>query len=502
MMTEWPPYDLLRHRAATTPNRQAIIETRDDTSIDWRTLDDHVGGLATGFTDSITPGDRVGIAVETKQAFKMGFWAINRLGGSTVPLNGNRPPEQLGNRIRRANCVAVLCDATTEDQVTTASDRPIYSFDPSEYDAVTTLDPASGTTSPVERRPDAEQLVMYTSGTTGQPKGVRITGTNLLSSAIGSAIRLGITPSDRWLHCLPTYHMGGFAPIIRTTLYGTPLVLQHEFDTTTTQRVIDAYDITGVSLVPTMLRRLLDDNWTPPQSLRTVLLGGAPAGQPLIERALDANVPVHPTYGLTETASQVTTATPDSVATAPDTVGPPLLVTDVTIVDEDGHICPPGDIGEIVVDGPTVAPAYLDREATTNAYSDRGLATGDLGHQDEQGRLWIHGRLDDRIVTGGENVAPAAVVTVLRKHEGIADAAVVGLDDPEWGEQVAALIVPIPDTDLDPDTIREHCKRELAGYECPRTIAFTDTLPRTDSGTIDRDAVRTQLNEATQDEGV
>ncbi|MFC6730841.1 AMP-binding protein, partial [Natronoarchaeum mannanilyticum] len=258
----------------------------------------------------------------------------------------------------------------------------------------------------------------------------------LLASAVASAFRLGVAPDDRWLCCLPMYHMGGLAPVLRSTLYGTTVVLQSEFDAERTPTVARERGVTGVSLVPTMLQRILDRDAAPdlPDTLRFVLLGGAPAGADLIADCERRDVPVHPTFGMTETASQVATATPREAFEHEGTVGRPLFGTTVTVVDEDGDPLPAGETGELVVDGPTVTPGYYgDSAATEASFGAHGLHTGDVGYRDDGGRLWVLNRRDDRIVTGGENVDPGEVVGALREHPKIRDAAVVGLDDAEWG---------------------------------------------------------------------
>jgi O-succinylbenzoic acid--CoA ligase len=239
-----------------------------------------------------------------------------------------------------------------------------------------------------------------------------------------------------------------------------------------------------------MLRRLLDTGWEPPAHLRFVLLGGAPASSELLARCEDRGVPVHPTYGTTETASQVATATPRQAFAHEGTVGQPLLFTQVSVVREDGTSCAPEETGELVVDGPTVSPGYLDEEATADAFGDDGLHTGDVGYRDDDGRLWVVGRADDVLVTGGENVHSGAVAETIRGHPDVDDAAVVGLSDPEWGQRVAALVV---SDALSPDDVRAYCRGRLAGFECPKTVGFAESLPRTPSGTVDREAVADRL---------
>jgi O-succinylbenzoic acid--CoA ligase len=224
-----------------------------------------------------------------------------------------------------------------------------------------------------------------------------------------------------------------------------------------------------------------------------VLLGGAPAPEPLVERVLDRGVPVCPTYGLTEAASQVATATPATAREFPGSVGQPLVVTEVTVVGEDGTPVPAGATGEVVVDGPTVTPGYLDPDRTAEAFGEHGLYTGDAGRVDGDGRLWIAGRIDETLITGGENVHPAEVESVLRSHPEVAEAAVVGLPDEEWGERVAALVAADGDATPAAVEVEAFARERLAGYKLPRTLAVVERLPRTASGTVDREAVCDRL---------
>jgi O-succinylbenzoic acid--CoA ligase len=242
-----------------------------------------------------------------------------------------------------------------------------------------------------------------------------------------------------------------------------------------------------------MLRRMLDSRGTLASSLQTVLLGGAPAPRDLVERCRDYSIPVYPTYGMTETASQVATAPPDEAFDHVGTVGRPLFWTDVTVVGEDGERLPPGETGEFVVGGPTVSPGYYGApEATTEAFGEFGLHTGDVGYVDRGGRLYVLNRVDDRIITGGENVDPGEVADVLRSHPDVRDVAVVGVPDAEWGERVSALVVPETD-ELDRTDLEAYARERLAGFKIPRAVGFADELPRTVSGTVEREAVRERL---------
>ena len=511
---EWPTRDLLSHRASTTPDATALLEAETGERWTVREFDRRADRLASALADAGVADERLGVLADTRPAFATLFFAAMRLGLAVVPLNVRETVGELASKADRTDLEAIVCEAETEATALEVADAAgvadrrgsVVSVDDPDDAAVRSLPTvvegpgeSAPEIDPVPLEPDDTHLLMFTSGTSGEPKAVRLTVGNLVASATGSAFRLGLERDDRWLCCLPMYHMGGLAPVVRSTLYGTTVVVQREFDARETARAIDEYDITGVSLVPTMCKRLLDAGWEPPESLRFVLLGGAPASSDLLERCLDAGVPVHPTYGMTETASQIATATPADVRDYEGTVGQPLVNTDVTVVDEDGDPVPPGEPGELVVSGPTVTPGYLDPERTDAAFGERGLHTGDVGYRDEDGRLRILNRRSDRIVSGGENVDPGEVVAVLREHSGIEDAAVVGLEDPEWSERVAALVVPADGNgtvgEVDIDALLEHCDERLAGFKRPKTIGFVDALPRTASGTVDREAVCERLLE-------
>ncbi|WP_157971750.1 class I adenylate-forming enzyme family protein, partial [Halorussus litoreus] len=366
---------------------------------------------------------------------------------------------------------------------------------------------ATGPSFPAEWSRSDTQALLFTSGTTGDPKAVELTTGNFLASATASAFRLGVTPDDRWLLCLSMYHMGGLSVVLRSALYGTTVVLQEGFDAGAAVDAIAKYEVTGVSLVPTMLRRMLDvsdgasddaaNDTGLADSLRFVLLGGAPTPDDLLARCESSGVPVHPTYGMTETTSQIATARPHEAFAHRGTVGRPLLWTDVTVVGDDGSPVEPGEIGELAVSGPTVMAGYYGNpDATADAFGEYGLRTGDVGYRDEDGRLWVLNRREDRIVTGGENVHPGKVVEALREHPDVRDAAVVGLDDDEWGERIGALVVPESGASVSEKAVVDHCQGRLAGFERPRTVAFADELPRTASGTVEREAVREILRKS------
>ena len=494
--------DWLSHRAAATPDDLAVIDADTDTRWSYSGLDAAVDETAGRLANlGVDAGDQIGTLLPRTFLGVCLLHAAQRLGVTLVPLNHRLTAEELGAQIDQLELTLVVCDIDTEPTAVEAVEKvPIASIDEPQWAAVKSFkDVAPAAIDPVEWQREEPQLIVFTSGSTGAPKPVVLTMGNLLASAIASAFRLGVDPADRWLLTLSLYHVGGIAPIFRSTLYGTAIVVRSDFDPGQAADDLDRYDVTVVSLVPTMLKSMLDRRGTLSDSLRVVLLGGAPADDALIQRCENYSVPVHPTYGMTETASQVATARPTDAFDRPGTVGRPLLWIDVTVLGDDDEPVAPGESGELVVSGPTVTPGY-DGESG-EAFCPYGLRTGDVGYQTEDGSLFVVNRIDDRITSGGETIDPGAIVAVLTDHEAIEAAAVVGVPDEQWGERVTALVVSTDD-DLSVEAVDGHCREHLAGFKCPKTIVFVDELPRTASGSVDRPAAREAVTTAIEDASI
>ena len=308
----------------------------------------------------------------------------------------------------------------------------------------------------------APATIMHTSGSTAAPRPISLSYDNWLWNALGSALALGLDPHERWLCPMPLVHVGGLSIQIRSAIYGTTVRLHERFDTDAVAGALmdPAQRVTLVSLVPTMLARLLDAGLHQPPTLRWALLGGGPIAPALLDRARKAGVSVAPSYGMTEACSQIATH------------GWPLLGVELRIAQDD----------ELLVRGPTIA---------TGSLADDGwLHTGDLGALDQHGRLSIIGRKADTIVTGGENVAPVEVEAVLLEHPAVADAAVFGRPDPEWGEAVVASVVLRAGQAAGSEELRAHCAERLASFKVPKAFQFTARLPRSETGKLQRRVLR------------
>lgn len=327
-------------------------------------------------------------------------------------------------------------------------------------------------------------VVVFTSGSTGAPRGIALSMNNLRGSIEGATSRLGLGPGDLWYASLSPAHVGGLLLLLRSAATGCRIRIAPTFSPEEVSGAIDREGITHLSLVPTQLHQLLEvrGSRAVPDTLRAVLLGGAAAPVGLVRRALELGIPVHPTWGMTETTSQAATGTPELARRKPGVVGPPLPGVEVRI----------GAEGEVEVRGPTVALGVLG-EAGPLAGDGGWFRTGDVGEIDDEGDLRITGRLSDRIVTGGAKVDPLEVEGVLLLEPGVAEAAVTSRPDPVWGERVVAVVVPAePEGDWDALRARleERVRTELSSPRRPREWIPVTALPRTPSGKPDRAAVR------------
>ena len=464
--------DPLASATRRRPETIAILDRRNDCEHTYATLNRLADRIAMGLVRrDVGQGDRVVLLGEhgaDTVAMVHGIW---RAGATVVPIDPSLASDRREDRIGRINPQLV---ATTGLSVATAN-----------YVAVDELTADSPVSNRHRQHPDEEACIIFTSGTTGTARAVRLTVGNVQASASSSASRLGIEPTDRWFVPLAPYHMGGFAPIVRCALAGIGLVIA-PFDQTTLTSLVQETAVSVASVVPTMVRRDIEATGAL-SNLRVVLVGGDRTPPALVTSALAADVPLYVSYGMTEAASQIATAPPTRLETDPHTVGRPLRFTSITI-DEDSS---PDRDGEIVVTGPTISPGYLDQTEIDRFPASQSLRTGDTGRI-EDGWVYVTGRIDDRIISGGVTVDPTHVADVIRDQSGIRDAAVVGIADTEWGQQVCALI---EGGEMEANALDTVLEDRLSAAERPRRIEWTDQLPRTPSGTVDRTTVRARFDE-------
>jgi O-succinylbenzoic acid--CoA ligase len=435
----------LAQRAQTSPNRTALVS--EDTRMTFAELEAEATWVANRLAaQGVRRGGTVALTMPPGREMVVLIHALMKLGAVLLPLSPRLTDSERRAVMSSEKPAVELSDAGELTQ--TEADLPLLG----EHDM------------------DDVHCRILTSGSSGQPHSIGLTYGNHLWSAVGSAFNLGMHPDDCWLCCLPLSHIAGLSIVMRSVIYGTAMGLHESFEVDRVAATLERGEASVVSLVPTMLVRLLEAG-VDLSAPRAILVGGGPVPDDALADAVGRGASVVQTYGLTEACSQVTTLGPTDAEKKLGSAGRPLLTTHLRIEE-----------GEILVQGPTVAPGCAD--------ADGWLHTRDLGRIDDEGFLYVLDRIDDVIVTGGENVVPAEVEQVLLRHPEVADAAVIGREDPEWQQAVTAVVVLRGDADLPAEELRRHCASELAGYKVPKRIEIASALPRTPSGKLLRRALR------------
>jgi fatty-acyl-CoA synthase len=338
-------------------------------------------------------------------------------------------------------------------------------------------------------------LIMYTSGTTGRPKGAVLTHGNMTWSCINQVLGFDFTPDERTLGLAPLFHIGGLNGTLNPTLLrGGCVVLVRGFDPPATLAVIAEQRVTSFFAVPTMLDALSrqpDFDTLDLSALRTIGAAGAPLPLPLLHTWLDRGITVQQAYGMTESAPAGTALDSADAVAKVGSAGRSQFFVDVRVVRPDGSECAPGEVGEVVLSGPNIMAGYWNApQETAAAIVDGWYHSGDAGSTDEDGYLYIRDRYKDMIISGGENVYPAEIESALLEFPEVVEAAVIGMPDPKWGEVGMAVIVPAPGSDPDPEEIRARLRTRLAGFKVPKYVEVADELPKTATGKIRKPDLR------------
>jgi o-succinylbenzoate---CoA ligase len=444
---------------------------------------EHLQGLG------IKSGDRIGLLLSNHPRYIMIVHALIKCKAIAVFLNIRLTAEELRWQIENSQVQYLLYDDLTQliaNILDKQSDRLIIS----KTSNLSLQNHQVISNQPSRESIDLENIqgIFYTSGTTGKPKAVPLTYSNHFHSAIASALNLGVEPNDNWLLCLPLFHVGGLAIVWRSVINGTKITLLPKFDEQEVLAALASEQVTLISLVPTMLSRLLNHpRWQNLQKLRAILLGGAPASPELIAQCLQLNLPIMPTYGMTETASQITTLLPHQVPIKQGSSGLPLFSNRLRIVDDQHQDLAAGAIGQIFVQGASVMNGYL-HQPESDPIQDDWFYTGDLGYLDDCGYLYVVSRRSDLIISGGENIYPSEIEAILLTHPAIAEVCVVGISDREWGQIVVAAIVTKAPLSL--QEIRSFCEQKaLARFKLPKSIYIWESLPKTASGKLLRQEI-------------
>ena len=470
-----PPADDLAQQAVETPSATAL--TWEGGRLTYRQLDSRVTSMADLVTSrGAVPGEAVTLNPAPGPDAVAALFGLWRAGCVAVPLHERLTPSEMDQACR-------IVMSTLHIDNSTLHETSMSSLPSAPKGAIAGT--PSGTEGAAKRGryssfPDVNLLIL-TSGSSGPPRAFGFTRDALAASAVAVAHRLRLTAGDRWGLCLSPGHIGGLSLVVRAVLTGSSVRLWPSFDAGAVARAMLAGRVTHLAVVPVMLRRVLVRlaGRHPPETLRCVLVGGSAAPRALLDEAWEAGLPVATTWGMTETASQVATAPPRLARLHPGTAGTPLRGVEVRR-DPGGvlHVRGP-TLASMVVRGPGTPPAPLSTDPAG------WFATRDLGRVDAAGLVWIEGRADAMIVSGGLNVSPAEVERVIGALPGVRDAVVLGLPDEEWGEVVVAVVEGDPSAVTAGDVDR-HCRERLVRGRCPTRTVVVNELPRTRTGKVMR----------------
>jgi acyl-CoA synthetase (AMP-forming)/AMP-acid ligase II len=478
---------LLEMASSSDPDRTAVV------SGDIRLTADELNALADGGAGVIAASGAQHVAyVGTGGAMlPLLLFSAARAAVAVTPLNYRLSGDGLRELIDRLPTPLVIADAEYLDVVAGAGKQVISS---DEFVA------SARTAEPVSEFADPDEIavVLFTSGTTSRPKAVELTHNNLTSYVTGTVEFGSASPDDAALICVPPYHIAGVSAALSNLYAGRKMVYLTRFDPAQWVRLVADEGITTATVVPTMLDRIvttLERTPTDLPTLRNLAYGGSKVALPLVRKALGLlpSVGFVNAYGLTETSSSIAVLTPDdhrkafgaaenAVARRLGSVGQPVAGVEVQIRADDGTVLGAGETGELFVRGDQVSGRYAEIGSVLDA--EGWFPTKDVAMLDEDGYLFIGGRSDDTIIRGGENIAPAEIEDVLVEHPDVHLCAVVGPEDPEWGQIIVAVVVPNEGASPDPDELREHVRKSLRGSRTPDRVVFREELPTTPTGKV------------------
>ena len=491
-------FAVLAHHATRAPDRAMTVFRGETTT--YGEMATRAAALAGGLSErGVGPGQVVGLLSYNCPEFLETVFAANYLGAIAMPINWRLAPAEVRYILEHSEARALVCDESLVDLAEEATKgmeatlvRACVSQPaPEGWTSLADLRAIPSGLRCVRAAADDVHRLMYTSGTTGRPKGVMLTHANLAWKNLAHIVEFGFTSADLGLACGPLYHVGAL-DLTTTSLIaaGATTIIHPAFEASEVVGELERSRVTTVWLAPAMVNAIMalpDIEERDLSSVRLIINGGEKMPIPLIER-IQRTFPsawFADAYGLTETVSGDTFLDRDSIVTKLGSVGRPCLYLELDIWDKEGRSVPAGERGEIVMRGPKVFKGYWrDPDATAAAFAGGWFHTGDIGVRDDDGYLFIVDRLKDMIVSGGENIAGSEVERVLYEHDAVLEAAVVGRPDDRWGEVPTAFVVLRPDTTTTADELLEHCRAQLARFKVPKEIVFLDALPRNPSGKV------------------
>ena len=508
--------DFLSIATAICPDRDAVVfEGKRWT---YAHINERINRLARALnTLGVEKGDRIGMLEVNCNQYLEAYFAAAKLGAIFVPLNFRAKADELSYMLSNAEAKVLLVGSRYLEMVddmlpqlpTIKECISLNSTSRGKSYYEDLLDSSSDELM-YEIGDEDITILMYTAGTTGRPKGVPLTHNGFISYVLDNVEPASPEIEERNLLTVPLYHVAGVQAMLAAVYGGRTLVMMRQFEVSEWLETVQRERATRAMLVPTMLKRIIDDPGFSNHdltSLKVITYGAAPMPFEVIKKAIEVMPWVRfiNAFGQTETASTIAALGPEDhviegteeerekkLKRLTSSIGRPLPDVEVKTVDEDGNVVPPGEVGEIVVRGPRVMTGYWgDEEKTSQVITPDGwLRTGDMGWMDDEGYIYLAGRGDDMIIRGGENISPEEVEDVLYSHTKVEEAAVIGIPDPEWGQQPRAIVVLKKDQQATPEEIIEFCRTRLAGFKRPRSVIFVDSLPRNQMGKVVKKELR------------
>ncbi len=507
---------LLTKRASLNPDLEAVFDVATDRRFSYAEANARCNQTANALRAlGVAKGDRVGLLLMNSMEFFESFLAIAKAGGICVPLNWRLVPDELEFILNDSGTTTLIFGDEFKDAVADLQSRPTLSgqgdgattiahylqvggdLAPFALDYTDTCGAASTDEPEITASDDDELYIMYTSGTTGLPKGVVHTHATSIWACVTMITTCEIRHGDRYIVALPLFHVGALSPMTLNVHRGCTSIIMRAFDPSQVWHIIEDEKVDNMLAVPAMLNFMLqvpDHEQVDYSKLRWIMSGAAPVPVELIKKYAEMGIDIHQVYGMTESCGPACLTSPETAITKAGSTGKAFFHTDVKVMRDDGTEADPGEPGEVWIRGPHVMKEYWNRpDATAETLVDGGwLRSGDVATVDDEGFVYIQDRKKDMIISGGENVYPAEVENVILAHPGVADVAVIGQPSTKWGESGFAVVVKADDGLAESDVL-DHCQGKLARFKQPRGVAFIETIPRNPSGKALKRILREQF---------
>jgi acyl-CoA synthetase (AMP-forming)/AMP-acid ligase II len=505
----------LKKRSTISTNAEAFVEFERNRRFTYAQLNQRCNRIANVLLErGVKPGDRVATLLKNSIEFVESYYAIAKIGAVMVPVNWRLVANEIAYILGDSGAATLIYDADFDDTVAqlndnsdigvanfirvnaieSAADIPEYAVD---YDSATQA--ASDEEPTIGAYDDELLFIMYTSGTTGHPKGVMHSHRGVLWAELTSMTTSDMRGEDRFLLPMPMFHVGCLVPVSQLVHRGATGVIMRDTDMKLMFKAIEQEKITTTMSVPALLQFMLaapERAQTDMSSIRWIATGASPVPVSLLKAYEDIGIALHQAYGLTESCGPGTLLLPGDAEAKAGSCGKPQMHTEAKVIDGKGNEVKPGsgEVGELILAGQHMMLGYWNKpEATAETLKDGWLHTGDLCTVDEDGFITICDRMKDMIISGGENVYPAELENVLAGCPEVQEAAVIGLKSEKWGETPLAIVVPAPGASPTPESLKAYCKENLAGYKVPQLYELVDALPRNASGKLLKPKLREQF---------